>query len=342
MVPFAAGSLRPLVSCLSLMLLPLMPSAASAVGVIFGSTPRAYAVSYLYEDWSDGQSADFGFFDQTERLDDPTTASAFQQRGSDLNAGGCAPPCVGHTAGAEAGFLNGGITLRSYAHGFANFDLYYVLGDPPDQEYLPGYASGNIVRSESSAAVFDRLIVTQPVQIHLQGHLSGRSVTLAASDSLIHADDLGNVDFGSGMSSGQLLVTVDPMPVGSPSNQLIAGIYPAFLGQDIRYDQPLATTFVLNPGTYTFTAELRATTRIGNVLRPDLAVQYRLADFGDTVTLELIADDPAAISSESGSIDFLPEPSFAALSAAGLSGLSALARRRRASRAGRSDTRSSG
>lgn len=305
----------------------VVPSPAVAVGVIFSATPQAYAVTFLYEDWTRLPSNAFGFFDQTERLNAPTSIRSVQSIGIDSVGNACTDPCTGLTADAMARFDGGGMKLQSYAHTYANFDDAYTTGTPPNLNYHPAYASGNILRAESSAAVYDRLTVTQTVQIYIQGYLTGRS-TYSSGSPLTEtlAAELPGVDFGHGTVQGQLQFYL--FPAGQQIGQVYAMSFPAFFNEVVSFNQNPIVTRTLTPGEYIVWAELRATTRIGSASGTTLAAQDMTADFDRSAYVYLLSSNPSAITSQSGLLTFVPEPSAGLLGATATLCLAGLSRRR--------------
>ena len=306
------------------------PHAARAVQVTSGTTPHVYAVSYLNEEWAEAPQlgGNSGYFDNTEQLEGTDAATSFQQVGIDANPGGnCTPPCSGMTAEATARIVDGAVALSGLSHTYANFDRYVTIGEPGNLFYLSGYASGNIVRAESNATVLDRLTITEPVQLDLQGHVSGNIGITISSDSEILG--ITGADFGSGTADANLNISLVSTPIQStvlyPVSLSLKGFDPS-TPQDQDF---AATTQTLLPGDYLLKAEFRTATRIGNVIRPNLAVQDMHSDFGQTVTFRIVADVPGAVTSASGLLTFAPEPSTETLTVVAASGLALLARRRR-------------
>jgi hypothetical protein len=176
--------------------------------------------------------------------------------------------------------------------------------------------------------VLDRLTITQPVQLDLQGHVSGNiGVTISSAAEIL---DITGADFGSGIANANLNIKLVSTPIEStvliPVSLSLQSFDPS-----TPYDQDFAaTTQTLMPGDYLLKAEFRTATRIGNVSRPNLAVQSMHSDFGQTVTFRIVADVPSAVTSASGLLTFAPEPSAETLAVVAASGLALLARRRRA------------
>jgi hypothetical protein len=190
------------------------------------------------------------------------------------------------------------VTLSSASHAYANFDLVLVSGTEPDTSYAPGYASGNLLRAESNAAVYDRLTVTSPVQIDLVGHIGGENAYARASDSELYADELGSVSFGTGQAAAALIVTLSSVPPSSNFDLVVPNVN-APAGAAVPVDQALAGSAMLWAGEWEIKAQLRAEVRIGSVNHPTLAVQDWRSDFANTATFHLIADDPSAVTSRS-------------------------------------------
>jgi hypothetical protein len=305
--------------------------AARAVVLTGGTTPHVYAVSYLNEEWAEAPGAGglFGYFDNTDQMEGTDAAASFQQEGIDANPfGSCTPPCSGMTAEAEARYVGGGVVLSGLSHTYANFDRYLTIGEPGNLFYLSAYNSGNIVRAESNATVLDRLTITQPVQLDLQGHVSGNiGMTISSAAEIL---DITGADFGSGKADANLNISLVSTPIAStvlyPVSLSLNGFDPS-TPQDQDF---AATTQTLLPGDYLLKAEFRTATRIGTVSRPNLAVQDMHSDFGPTVTFRIVSDVPSAVTSASGLLTFAPEPSAETLAAVAASGLALLAHRRRA------------
>jgi hypothetical protein len=306
------------------------PHAARAVVLTGGTTPHVYAVSYVNEEWAEAPGAGglFGYFDTIEQLEGTDAATSFQQVGFDANPFGfCTPPCTGMTAEAEARYVDGGVVLSGVSHTYANFDRFLTIGEPGNLFYLSAYNSGNIVRAESNATVLDRLTITEPVQLDLQGHVSGNiGITISSSAEILN---ITGADFGSGTADANLNISLVSTPIQStvlyPVSLSLRGFDPS-----TPQDQDFATTTqTLLPGDYLLKVEFRTATRIGNVSRPNLAVQDMHSDFGQTVTLGIVADVPSAVTSASGLFTFAPEPSAETLAVVAASGLALLARRRR-------------
>jgi len=308
------------------------PHAARAVQVTSGTTPHVYAVSYVNEDWlqAPGAGGLSGFFDNTEQLEGTSAATSSQKHGLDDGGifTGCTPPCIGMTAEATARYVDGAVHLSGLSHTYANFDTFVTFGEPGNLSYLSGYASGNIVRAESNATVLDRLTITEPVQLDLQGHVSGNIGITVSSDSEML--NITGADFGSGKADANLNISLVSTPIAGtvliPVSLFLQGFDPS-TPQDQDF---AATTQTLLPGDYLLKAEFRTATRIGTVNRPNLAVQDMHSDFGQTVTFRILADIPGAVTSASGLLTFAPEPSAETLAVVAASGLALLARRRRA------------
>lgn len=303
--------------------------AASAVGVTNPTVPHVYAVSYVNEEWVQhpGAGGLTGFFDNTEQLVGADTITSSQKAGTDaLPNPSCTPPCTAMTAEATASYVDGGVALSGFAHTYGNFDAVVTIGDPPSESYVAAYQSGNIVRAESNATVFDLLTITQPVQLDLQGHVSGNIGMTISSDSEAFA--ITGVDFGSGKADANLNVTLVPTPINFNTYNLVSLLLTGF-DPSTPLEQDFSATEAIAPGDYLLEAELRTTTRIGTVSRSNLAVQDMHSDFGHTVTFRLVADIPEAVSSASGLLTFAPEASADVLGVAAASALALMARRRR-------------
>jgi hypothetical protein len=305
--------------------------AASAVVVTNPVAPHVYAVSYINEEWTQAPANGglSGFFDNKEQLEGTDAITSSQKAGTDaIPNPSCAPPCTAMTAKATASYVGGAVVLSASSHTSGNFDAVVTVGEPPDQSYLPGYNSGNIVRAESNATVYDLLTVTAPVQLDLQGHVSGDVGVTISSDSEVFA--IPNVDYGSGRADANVNITLVPTPIVFATYNLV-GLFLQGFDPSTPFDQDFsATTPLLAVGDYLLKAEFRTTTRIGNVNNPNLAVQDMHSDFGNTATFRLVADVPEAVTSASGLLTFAPEASADALAVVAASALALIARRRRA------------
>lgn len=322
------------IGCVTLGLLgsAALAAPAGAVVVSFGTPPEVYAATFLYEEWEAlDLSGLTGFLDHTEQIEGADAATSSQTAGIDAVPNpSCLPPCTGLTAGATASYAGGGVALSAFAHAYANFDLVLRSGVEPDYVYSPGYASGNMLRAEANAAIYDRLTITSPVQLDLVGHLGGENAYASASDSAQYAAELGSVSFGTGKADVALTVTLVPTPIQFDSYDLTTVNRNATSQSTAPVDQGLAgSATILSPGDYLLKAQLRSEVRIGSVNNPTLAVQDMRSDFAQTATFHLIADDPSAVSSASGLLSFAPEPSSGALDAGAAAGLAWTARRRR-------------
>lgn len=305
----------------------LSPFGARAVDVVNPTPPHVYAATRVSEEWNEVPLFGTGevFFDNTEQLEGSDAITSLQKRGTDAVPGsGCSDQCVGITAEATASHTDGGISLRARSHAYANFDDAFQNGDT----WFSVYAH-DIVRAETSAVVSDRLTITQPVQISIEGHIAGDLAYASASDSELLG--IENVLFGDGKSHATLMVRLVSTP-GSTNYTLDVGNWSAFLHETASVDEDLSgTTPILPAGDYILTAVLQTEARIGNVSLPNLAVQNMTSDFGDTTTVRLIADVPSAVTSASGLLTFTaPEPDAMALGAAAVLALGATRRRRRA------------
>lgn len=307
----------------------LGPHAASAVGVTSPVTPHVYAVSYVNEEWTQApQNGGLsGYLDDTEQLEGTDAVTSSRQAGIDaIPNPSCSPPCTGMTAEAEARYVDGAVVLSATSHTYGNFDAVVTLGEPPDLSYLPGYTSGNIVRAESNAAVYDRLTVTQPVQLDLRGHYSGDIGMTIGSDSEVYG--IPNVDYGSGRADASVTITLVPTPINYHTYNLV-GLNLQGFDPSTPQDGEMSATEMLQPGDYLLTAQLRITTRIGNVVRSNLAVQDMHADLGNTAEFRFVADIPEAVTSASGLFTFAaPEPSAEALETTALLALALVSSRR--------------
>ena len=311
------------------------PHAAHAVGVTNPTAPHVYAVTYVSEEWTQapGNGGLSGYLDNVEELVGTDAISSSQKAGTDsIPNPSCSGPCTAMTAEAAVRFVDGAVELTGYSHTYGNFDDVVVLGDPGSEFYTPGYESGDIVRAESNATMYDRLTITAPVQLDLQGHVSGNIGMTIASDSEVFG--ISGVDYGSGKADANVVISLISTPIQSttlyPVSLILQGFDPS-----VPIDQDFAaTTPTLSPGDYLLRAELRTATRIGNVVRPNLAVQDMHADFGHTATFRLVADVPEAVTSASGLLTFTaPEPEGATIGAAAMLALGIAARRRKEVRA---------
>ena len=315
-------------------LLLLVGSRAGAVVVFNGTAPHVYAVTYVNEDWT--QRPEFmglsGFFDNTEQLEGSDSIASSQVAGIDAVPNpSCSPPCTGQTAEASASYVDGAIELSASSHAYGNFDDIVVLGDPPDQTYLGAYYDGNFVRAETDAAVFDRLTLTAPVQLDLQGHIAGDMFNSIASDSQIYQAEIPDAYFGSGTVSGALIISLRSTPIEHTVVNLVTLNKTSFSDVPTVVDEDvIASTPVLTAGDYILRADLRTITRMGTVNGPNLAVQDMRADFGHTASLRFIASDPSAVTAASGLLTFTaPEAGAEEIGATALIALGAAARRRR-------------
>jgi len=309
------------------------PHAAGAVGVVGGTAPHVYAVTYLYEDWI--QQVEFGglegFLDNTEQLEGTDAIASDQFEGIDsIPNPSCSPPCTGMTAQANARLIDGGIELAATSHTYANFDNLILVGEPPNEVHAPAYQDGNFIRSEANAAVYERVTITAPIQIEARGHLAGDMHYTSASDSLIYESEMPDAYFGTGRSSATLAVALYTLPNPFSSIPILTVNQSAFPDAPNVVDEDVSGSGdVITPGDYLLRVELRAGTYIGTVNGPNVAVQDMLADFGNTASLRLVASDPSKITAASGLLTFTaPESSTEALEAAALLGLGAIVRRR--------------
>lgn len=308
------------------------PLDAGAVVVFNGTAPHVYAVTYLYEDWT--QQLAFGglsgFLDNTEQLEGTDSISSAQYEGIDsIPNPSCSMPCSGMTAEAGARFVDGAIELSANSHTYGNFDDVIVVGDPPDQTYEPAYQDGNILRAETNAAVFERLTITAPVQIDMLGHLTGDMLATSASDSELLA--IPNTYFGTGTTSAALVVSLRSTPIEHTVVTLTSINESAFFeGPNLVDQEVTGTTPILSAGDYILRVDLRTTTRVGTVNGPNLAVQDMRSDYGDTASLRFVASDPSAVTSASGLMTFTaPEPGLDLLEEFAIAGLAITLRRRR-------------
>lgn len=311
-----------------------IPHAALAVGVLDGTAPHVYAVTYLYEDWI--QKVEFGglegFLDNTEQLEGTDAIASEQLEGTDaIPNPSCSPPCTAMTAQANARLVGGGIELAATSHTYANFDDLILVGEPPSQVHAPAYQDGNIIRAEANAAVFDRLTITAPIQLEARGHLAGDMHYQGASDSAIFESEMPDAYFGTGRSNADLVVSLRVLPSQTSSIPVLTVNRSATFGESTAVDEDVSGTAQVVPaGDYLLRIELRAGTYIGTVNGPNVAVQDMLANYGHTASLRLVASDPSKITAASGMLSFTaPEPSGTALEAVAALGLAAIARRRR-------------
>ena len=156
-----------------------------------------------------------------------------------------------------------------------------------DLSYLSAYNSGNIVRAESNATVLDLLTITQPVQLDLQGHVSGNiGMTISSAAEILGITGRTSEMAGRRKCEHQAGFDPDREYGAHPREPLFAGlrsVHPIRSG--FRRDDPDAPTWRL-PAQ----GGVPDATRIGSVSRPNLAVQNMHSDFGQTVTLRIVAD----------------------------------------------------